>query len=503
MNILEATQFCEKLLIEAFSTKKSLSDRRKNIVLNSLKASIDLFSEHPQLLSEEVFMYLVKLAVSKVQRNQVLDNGEARTLITLNSLIPHLKNASLLYAIYLCIGHHKSLDDFSQKISEIPNKPCITFNDFKLLTNAYIWGEPGEGQRYPSEPFVAPKNQAAFDAVLAHMHNSSAPRDYFLTNFPIESLWRFFIDADRESLNPLMFDETEPGYMVACMRAFFNAVSNIERAPSIDFIRQIHKDATQDVAMQSLQDATIKSFSVTNQPGEFRRETIVGFGFSMDTSSHGLMELWSMQAELNYSLFKKKSYEPNRYRIKCWPLNSHDYLFKKVTSIFQDYESLRELYIQNSNAGSPEQHLKNIVLTIQKLERLHPFADGNCRTFCMILLNRELMRTGFPPCLLTNPNHFDGLSQNEMIEEVIAGQNRYLALCNGATTLQYGNYPLCHGFNVACTPHPQALDLVAKAAQSCSEGVFKQRLLQNISNQMEKGEQKKIFKPETTYTFPH
>lgn len=65
-----------------------------------------------------------------------------------------------------------------------------------------------------------------------------------------------------------------------------------------------------------------------------------------------------------------------------------------------------------------------IVRFVQRLERIHPFWDGNLRTFCMVLLNALLMQYGFEPALLENPNQFDGFSVAELVLKVKEGIRR-------------------------------------------------------------------------------
>ena len=72
-------------------------------------------------------------------------------------------------------------------------------------------------------------------------------------------------------------------------------------------------------------------------------------------------------------------------------------------------------------ANDDETKLDTIIKFIQSLEQLHPFRDGNCRVFVMLLLNRELIKDGFPPTMLDNPNQFDLFSKNELKDEIKKG----------------------------------------------------------------------------------
>lgn len=48
-----------------------------------------------------------------------------------------------------------------------------------------------------------------------------------------------------------------------------------------------------------------------------------------------------------------------------------------------------------------------LVLLIMDLERMHPYLDYNCRTFAVLLLNKELIRHNMSPSILEDPNNFD------------------------------------------------------------------------------------------------
>jgi hypothetical protein len=65
---------------------------------------------------------------------------------------------------------------------------------------------------------------------------------------------------------------------------------------------------------------------------------------------------------------------------------------------------------------------------IKNFSQLHPFEDCNTRTFCMLLLNHLLMKNGFPPAILDDPNRFEFYSINEILHEVIQGMENTMAL---------------------------------------------------------------------------
>src|SRR5690606_5892673 len=74
----------------------------------------------------------------------------------------------------------------------------------------------------------------------------------------------------------------------------------------------------------------------------------------------------------------------------------------EVQSYLNEYND-RLTTIQQSNDEEKiktEKKVDALVKMICKLERLHPFRDANCRTFCMILLYRECLKMNIMPPLL-------------------------------------------------------------------------------------------------------
>ncbi len=64
---------------------------------------------------------------------------------------------------------------------------------------------------------------------------------------------------------------------------------------------------------------------------------------------------------------------------------------------------------------------KNLILSLRmigEMERLHPFIDGNSR-IAWIILNRELLRMGFPFTLVLTHLVFSYFSPEELFLEVV------------------------------------------------------------------------------------
>ena len=93
---------------------------------------------------------------------------------------------------------------------------------------------------------------------------------------------------------------------------------------------------------------------------------------------------------------------------------------------------LIQIYLEMPKRNE-EEKLKAILLFVQNLDQIHPFFDGNIRTFGILLLNKLLMDEGLYPCCFWDPNVLDCLSIQELIVKAREGQRRFLSLCEAET----------------------------------------------------------------------
>ncbi|WP_369007998.1 Fic family protein [Legionella sainthelensi] len=91
-----------------------------------------------------------------------------------------------------------------------------------------------------------------------------------------------------------------------------------------------------------------------------------------------------------------------------------------MSDFITDYQSEIE------KAKDSTDKIKIIAKLVQKLEILHPFTDANCRTFCILLLNKLLLENKLTPVILDNPNRFDGFANQELVQEIMEGQEKFL-----------------------------------------------------------------------------
>lgn len=271
-------------------------------------------------------------------------------------------------------------------------------------------------------------------------------------------IWRFYIDGYRQ-LTPegiekgiSLFDVAEPGYMRAMLDAHEYMMQTFELPLTPQLIVDFHKKALGRV--ENTANRNLK---------KFRDKKNADFGLLLNEGEHDLRKkgnvshrglnefLTSMQNQPNplacYIIFSDISTGGSTFddqilqkalaiqdqqgiasavnflekNIIAGHANffvtemTHEEIQYKVTELINHYQ------YKIQQALNDDEKLEAIIILIQSIERLHPFLDGNCRTFCMLLLNRELILNGFPPTMLDNPNRFDLFSINELKDEIRQG----------------------------------------------------------------------------------
>lgn len=226
----------------------------------------------------------------------------------------------------------------------------------------------------------------------------------YFQSFPIQEIWRLFIDAEKQltEIGWLDFECREPGYLKAMLNAWTFLINGINEPLTLTLIQQLHAACSGSV--ENLNDDHAGS-------GRFR-EDATGFGliYNSNVSARGLIEILDN--------IKDKPYEIKELRLEVPKLSSEE--IEKIATIAIDQ------YGTNITlASEPIEKLRSIIEFIVNLERMHPFADANTRTFSMLLLNRELIRQGFSPTILYDPNRMAGYSVDELMNEVTQGMERF------------------------------------------------------------------------------
>lgn len=274
---------------------------------------------------------------------------------------------------------------------------------------------------------------------------------------PTNELWRFFVDGwllqNEESW--LTFEKREPGYLLALAKAF-SLLFDPNASLTAEFIKKLHFTSTEHVKNLNYDNDTSE-----DKKGDFRKSIDGRWGFPLkivNTTKEGINEI---VADLQYqtetytfsgiNIHPKKGHTLSDEEIKILEddtqLNTAKKIFESLgnhkmnyyytlyskaineSSYYNQILAFIEHYEKNINAANTAlDKLSIIVKFIANCERLHPFIDANCRTFCMLLVNFLLIKNGFPLVIQDNPNRFEGYSTGEMTNELINGMNNTFSL---------------------------------------------------------------------------
>lgn len=316
--------------------------------------------------------------------------------------------------------------------------------------------EPAE-QTPPQRPEASPVQPAASATetpVLANDDpaNPLSPR-LRLKQLDFRQLWRFFIDGrfHKKYNGWVGYEGGERGSIQALLNAFEFMLENFDlsRGLKATYIRELHK-----LCMLGVETSNKKS-----SPGDIRFLNAGMPFFAKSTTFEHLEEVFQLRrgdgtvmfntakyAKTADQLDVKQVYEgllkDTRINYRNWYPN----LTQEETEALEGQHSLTRFYevkhkvqlqmiekmeaiIERYNAGivkakTRAEKLKVITLVSREMELLHPFPDGNSRTFSCILQSQLLMFNGFLPPILENPNLDNEVSHAQWIEEVEQGMAR-------------------------------------------------------------------------------
>lgn len=275
------------------------------------------------------------------------------------------------------------------------------------------------------------------------MQSSSRPLDSIeeLKKLPVKELYRLIVDgrfhAQQKGFEG--YAAREPNSVPAALFALQVALTDLDSHDiSVPFINKLHESA-----LSKVED--------TNKlkPGAFR-DIYSGFFLSKKSDSvtaQGLTEFYEsvhsgslgdavltvenenylnnaktktiMNARLGelenttedpQQLWQK--IESNQAVIYRAP--APEYLEKLMSQVCVHYNE------QISKSTTEEEKLRIIAATVQQIDRIHPYADGNIRV-SLILMQRMLLQNNFLPVMLHNPNCIDGYSVDELVKEIKTG----------------------------------------------------------------------------------
>ncbi len=225
-----------------------------------------------------------------------------------------------------------------------------------------------------------------------------------LSGFPSDELWRLFVDGlhQKKTFEKgwKCYEAREAGCIGGMVHALGVALQ--EKGPlSVSLYKEIQK--------QCLSPTTLRT-------GESSATHIL---LQTTLSLKGLFELRAQEEAgwIELSILLYGSENPT-YVI-------HHSRNLKNSSTEETIQTIIDSYNTTiSQVASDKDKLKTIIKMVSELDRFHFFQDGNGRT-ATIVAQRELIRQGFSPVVLEDPNRLDGFSQEELFEEFVKGMENF------------------------------------------------------------------------------
>lgn len=276
---------------------------------------------------------------------------------------------------------------------------------------------------------------------------------YYLKKFDKSQFWRLFVDGrfQKKYNGWVGYEAGERGSVQALLNGFTFMLDNFDISGGLraTYLRELHK-----ICMLSVETTNLKS-----SPGDIRYLNSGMPFFAKSTTYEHLVEVFEMRKDDNTAIFNSQKWgktaneltvdEVYEAMLKDGKINYRNWypnITKKQQEAIEGKLSLHEFYeakhaVQmmmvakmedivdryNKNikkASSDEEKLRVIALVPRELELLHPFPDGNSRTFSCVTLTHLLTYNGFSPALLENPNLDNEVSLSQWIEEVKKGMQR-------------------------------------------------------------------------------
>lgn len=250
-----------------------------------------------------------------------------------------------------------------------------------------------------------------------------------LSSFPEQDIWRLYVDGiqqlDENELGWYHYESREPNSLMQVNEAQVLALKNVNAPLDLDLIKKLHSIIREGVSGEFNNIDSYRGSQTYYHVREFTPLGLLEQNETMDIRQF-LNEKYTI-ADMNGLSLKIKYKQLHEFQID-----------EKIQTYLKEYEdNLLKIKLMDSENEQDIafEKLKAITKLIVSLDRLHPYYDGNGRLFQNVLLNRELIRHGFSPAIMANPNYLDILCLEESM----------LYICQGMANFQYvkqhGVYP--------------------------------------------------------------
>lgn len=297
-----------------------------------------------------------------------------------------------------------------------------------------------------SQPIEQTNTQYSQSYIQINRENSMR----ILKKFDKNQLFRFFVDGrfHKKYEGWVGYEAGERGSVQALLNGFSFMMDHFDLTTGLEpnYLLDLHK-----VCMMGVQTKNLKT-----SPGDLRFLN-AGMPYLANTTTlENIREILTMRmgdgtAVFNTAAYAKPAemldaedvYQAILHHGKLNYRNWYPNLSKEDTNALEKKSGLKAFYeakhrVQMQfadkvetivgrfnadmlDAPTQEARLRSIALLIRELELLHPFPDGNCRTFACVLLTQLLLNYGFTPAILKNPNLDGECSLAQWIEEIQIG----------------------------------------------------------------------------------
>ncbi|MCW8399262.1 Fic family protein [Legionella sp. PATHC038] len=227
---------------------------------------------------------------------------------------------------------------------------------------------------------------------------------YFYQDFPELELWRLFMDGYQQKKGWANYEAQERGCINQLYQAWLYTKETITEPLTPEYFKKLHSICAKGI----IGDKTEGIYRKYRPSYGLSLRTLTFLGYIENLTQFKDLCTLEKQAPLSFDGVSS---------IKTEDLDT------VIQRMIEEYETTASTQTEN-----PQALLHAIIMFCKKLELIHPFSDCNGRLFCNLLLNRELVRHGFSPTLLDNPNMIEGFTIKESMSELIRGMDSFQRL---------------------------------------------------------------------------
>lgn len=249
-------------------------------------------------------------------------------------------------------------------------------------------------------------------------------------DFPKTLTWLIYIDGVKQqgSHEKTLYDweKREQHSLEKVNEAQCLAYQTMSESLTLDLIKKLHVIATKGV----------KNDSEKGLRPCMLRDSLTSSTFSVYTFL-GLDSQNNLPTTLRWFTFR------NIHKNNIWI--KFEYFYQNNAQLDFEINSILNKYNNNIiSENEPLNKLKFIAKCAADLNRLHPFCDGNTR-LANIILNRELVKHGFTPTMMEDPNLMDIYSEEENVLNILRGMEHFNYF------KKHGRYPSLKTLTEKCT----------------------------------------------------